>query len=92
MFMFFFFFTGDTNNEKSTPFDNVALQPTANKGEWSELYTLYKLLVDQNLFPISKGQDKNERLRMPILSVLRYTEENLGAEYRIDDEGGMDMV
>lgn len=88
MFMFFFFFTGDTNNEKSTPFDNVALQPTANKGEWSELYTLYKLLVDQNLFPISKGQDKNERLRMPILSVLRYTEENLGAEYRIDDEGG----
>jgi type II restriction enzyme len=87
MFMFFFFFTDETNNAKSTPFDNIALQPTANKGEWSELYTLYKLIVDQNLFPIAKGQEKGERLRMPILSILRYTEENLGAEYRIDDDG-----
>lgn len=87
MFMFFFFFTDETNTAKSTPFDNVALQPTANKGEWSELYTLYKLLVDQNLFPIARGQEKSERLRMPILSILRYTEENLGAEYRIDDDG-----
>jgi type II restriction enzyme len=87
MFMFFFFFTDETNNVKSTPFDNVAMQPTANKGEWSELYTLYKLLVDQNLFPISKEQSKGERLRMPILSILRYTDKNLGAEYRIDEDG-----
>ena len=88
MFMFFFFFTDETNNAKSSPtFDGVNLQLTANKGEWSELYTLYKLLVDQNLFPIAKDQKINERLRMPILSILRYTEENLGAEYRIDSEG-----
>lgn len=87
MFMFFFFCTDETNTDKSTSFDNLALQPTANKGEWSELYTLYKLLVDQNLFPIAKKQKKNERLRMPILSILRYTAKNLGAEYRIDDDG-----
>lgn len=86
--MFFFFFTDKTNNEDSKKsFEDIALTKTANKGEWSELYALYKLLVEQNLFPINQAQNVGERLRMPIMSILRYTEEDLAAEYRIDDDG-----
>ena len=88
MFFFFFFFTDQTNDSPEVSrFDDVEWQQTANKGEWSELYTLYKLLADQNLYPFDKEQKVGERLRLPILSMLRYTEENLCAEYRIDDDG-----
>ena len=88
MFFFFFFFDDEANDNNSfSSFKNTEWQYSGNKGEWSELYTLYKLLVDQNLFPIDSNQKAEERLRMPILSILRYTEEDWGAEYRIDDEG-----
>lgn len=86
--MFFFFFDDETHKESSKKsFDNIALTKTANKGEWSELYTLYKLLVEQNLFPINQEQNVGERLRMPILSILRYTEDDLAAEYKISEDG-----
>lgn len=88
MFFFFFFFTDKTNDSPEVSrFDDAEWQQTANKGEWSELYTLYKLLADQNLYPFDKEQKIGERLRLPILSMLRYTEEDLCAEYRIDDGG-----
>lgn len=89
MFFFFFFFPDETNGEKDNTcsFSEVKWQTKANKGEWSELYTLYKLLADQNLFPIDRSQRISARLRMPILSILRHTEETICAEYRIDDEG-----
>jgi|UPI000379D056 type II restriction enzyme len=44
---------------------------TANKGEWSELYALFKLLGDQHL---ALGQDKLEKIQgiiYPIIQVLR---------------------
>lgn len=87
--MFFFFFFPEEINDENTShgFEDVEWQHSANKGEWSELYTLYKLLSDQNLFPIEKDQKIEKRLRMPILSILRHTEENLSAEYRIEEEG-----
>ena len=88
MFFFFFFFTDKTNDSPEiSKFDKAEWQQTANKGEWSELYILYKLLADQNLYPFDKEQKVGERLRLPILSMLRYTEEDLCAEYRIDDDG-----
>ena len=88
MFFFFFFFTDKTNESPEVSrFEDAEWQQTANKGEWSELYTLYKLLADQNLYPFDKEQKVGERLRLPILSMLRYTEEDLCAEYRIDDSG-----
>lgn len=88
MAFFFFFFPDENNNEKLIhEFKEVEWQHSANKGEWSELYALYKLLFDQNLFPIDKNQRPEKRLRMPILSILRYTEDDLGAEYRVDEEG-----
>ncbi len=87
MFFFFFFFTDETNSEKAVvDYDEAKWQASANKGEWSELYTLYKLLVDQNLFPIDKKQEISKRLRMPILSLLRHTDKDRCAEYRINDE------
>lgn len=83
----FFFFLNETNSQNNVNgFNRIEWTSSANKGEWSELYTLYKLLVDQNLYPISNNQIVSERLRMPILSLLRHTEENLCAEYRIGDD------
>ena len=84
---FFFFFPEATNNSSCKEFKDTEWQYTANKGEWSELYALYKLLQDQNLYPIDKNQQIGTRLRMPILSILRNTEEDLCAEYRIDNAG-----
>lgn len=89
---FFFFFPKETNDEiASRRFEDVEWQHSANKGEWSELYTLYKLLSDQNIFPIEKNQRIEKRLRMPILSILRHTEENISTEYKID-EGGKILI
>ena len=85
--MFFFFFD-ETNGKKSKrEFDNAKWQKKANKGEWSELYTLYKLLSEQNLYPINIDNINGQRLRMPILSILRHTEQYLKAEYKIEEDG-----
>ena len=53
--MYFFFFFPDESNNLQTDlgFNDVDWQYSANKGEWSELYALYKLLVDQNLFHVN---------------------------------------
>lgn len=88
MFFFFFFFFDETNGKKSKrTFENARWQKKANKGEWSELYTLYKLLSEQNLYPINLDDKKGLRLRMPILSILRNTEQYLKAEYKVEENG-----
>lgn len=85
--MFFFFFD-ETNGKKSKrEFNNAKWQNKANKGEWSELYALYKLLSEQNLYPIKIDNKNGQRLRMPILSILRHTEQYLKAEYKIGEDG-----
>ena len=85
--MFFFFFY-ETNGKKSKrEFNNAKWQNKANKGEWSELYALYKLLSEQNLYPINIDNKNGQRLRMPILSILRHTEQYLKAEYKIEEDG-----
>ena len=88
MFFFFFFFFDETNGKKSKrEFNNAKWQNKANKGEWSELYALYKLLSEQNLYPINIDNKNGQRLRMPILSILRHTEQYLKAEYKIEEDG-----
>lgn len=88
MSFFFFFFPNETNEiTPSNGFKEVRWQHSANKGEWSELYALFKLLFDQNLYPINNNQSIDKRLRMPILSILRHTDKNLSAEYKIDNGG-----
>ncbi len=58
---------------------------TGNKGEWSEIYTLFKLLGDKQLFLGNKEIEKLEGIVYPILRVLR-TESNGDFEYSIQDE------
>lgn len=85
--MFFFFFFFDDKTPIIQSYKNVKWdKPEKNKGEWSELYALFKLLSDQNLYPIEKGQEDGQRLRLPILSILRYIDQNVGVEYRIKED------
>ena len=90
--MFFFFFFDEQGNPvkksyKSVPWD----KPEKNKGEWSELYTLFKLLADQNLHPIENNQIEGERLRLPILSIMRYIDQEIGVEYFIMEDSNINM-
>lgn len=69
---------------------------TGNKGEWSEIYTLFKLLGDKQLFLGNKDIEKLEGILYPILRVLR-TENNGNFEYSIKDEiilisGGVEVL
>jgi type II restriction enzyme len=58
---------------------------TGNKGEWSEIYTLFKLLGDKQLFLGNKDIEKLEGLVYPIIKVLR-SENNGNFEYSIQDK------
>ncbi|WBX76375.1 HpaII family restriction endonuclease [Tenacibaculum ovolyticum] len=69
---------------------------TGNKGEWSEIYTLFKLLGDKQLFLGNKEIEKLEGIVYPILRVLR-TENHNNFEYSIKDEiilisGGVEVL
>lgn len=44
---------------------------TANKGEWSEIYTLLKIISDKNLFAGDSDLNKIENLVFPIIKILR---------------------
>jgi type II restriction enzyme len=58
---------------------------TGNKGEWSEIYALFKLLGDKQLFLGNKEIEKLEGLVYPIIKVLR-SESHGNFEYSIQDE------
>ena len=58
---------------------------TGNKGEWSEVYALFKLLGDKQLFLGDKEIQKLEGLVYPIIKILR-TESSGDFEYSIQDE------
>ncbi|MEY4834715.1 MAG: hypothetical protein RI980_830 [Bacteroidota bacterium] len=58
---------------------------TGNKGEWSEIYAMFKLLGDKELHPGNSEIKKLENLVYPILRILR-TEVNGNFEYSIDDD------
>jgi len=58
---------------------------TGNKGEWSEIYALFKLLGDKELHPGNREIKKLENLVYPILRILR-TEVNGNFEYSIEDD------
>ena len=44
---------------------------TGNKGEWSEIYALFKLLGDKQLFLGNKDIEKLEGLVYPIIKILQ---------------------
>jgi type II restriction enzyme len=58
---------------------------TGNKGEWSEIYTLLKIIADKNLYAGDSDLNKVEGLIFPIIKVLR-TESKGTYEFGYDDE------
>ncbi len=44
---------------------------TGNKGEWSEIYTLLKIVADKNLYAGDENLNKIENLIFPIIKILR---------------------
>lgn len=58
---------------------------TGNKGEWSEIYTLFKLLGDKELQSGNEDFEKIENLVYPILKILR-SETNGDFQYSIEDD------
>lgn len=69
---------------------------TGNKGEWSEIYTLFKLLGDTNLQPGNEHIEKLSDVFYPIIKILR-TESSGNYEYSINDDvvvisGGTEML
>ncbi|MGI9526690.1 MAG: HpaII family restriction endonuclease [Weeksellaceae bacterium] len=58
---------------------------TGNKGEWSEVYTLFKLLGDKQLYLGDKDIERLENFVFPIIKILR-SEKGGEFEYTIKDE------
>ena len=58
---------------------------TGNKGEWSEIYVLFKLLGDKNIFVGDANYNKIENLIYPIIKIIR-TESGINYEFEIDGE------
>ena len=58
---------------------------TGNKGEWSEIYTLFKLLGDRILQPGDENIMKIENVFYPIIKILR-SGTNGNYEYSIQDD------
>ncbi|MCK5782328.1 MAG: HpaII family restriction endonuclease [Flavobacteriales bacterium] len=56
-----------------------------NKGEWSEIYTLLKLLGDKKVYVGDKDLNKIPNLLYPIIKILR-DEKNGSIEYSVNDE------
>ncbi len=55
---------------------------TGNKGEWSEIYALFKLLGDKNLFAGDANLNKVEELFYPIIKIIR-SETDRDFEYKL---------
>lgn len=58
---------------------------TGNKGEWSEVYTLLKIISDKQLFAGDSNLNKIEALMFPIIKVLR-DETNGTFEFSYDND------
>lgn len=58
---------------------------TGNKGEWSEIYTLFKLLGDKNLFAGDANLNKIEELFYPIIKIIRLENDGI-FEYELNGD------
>lgn len=56
---------------------------TGNKGEWSEIYTLFKLLGDEHVYAGDGNLNKIKNLFYPIIKILRQ-EENKNYEFQVN--------
>lgn len=58
---------------------------TGNKGDWSEIYALFKLLSDGKLFTGDGQLNKVEELFFPIIKIIR-TESGINFEYELNGD------
>ncbi len=58
---------------------------TGNKGEWSEIYTLFKILVDKSLQPGNEYLESISAMRYPVIKVIR-TESNTVITFSIEQD------
>lgn len=58
---------------------------TGNKGEWSEIYTFFKLIGDKKVYSGDENLNRIENLFYPILKILR-SEHNINYEYSINGD------
>jgi type II restriction enzyme len=62
-----------------------------NKGEWSEFYTLVKLIVDKKLIGANEDLQKIESIIFPVLKIIR---EDTGgkSEYELKDNNNVELL
>lgn len=60
-----------------------------NKGEWSEIYSLFKLLGDKNLFAGDADLNKIESLFYPIIKIIR---NETGGNYEYEISGDLVLI
>ncbi|MEJ7611820.1 MAG: HpaII family restriction endonuclease, partial [Ferruginibacter sp.] len=58
---------------------------TGNKGEWSEIYALFKVLSDKKLYSGDADLKKAEELFYPIIKIIR-SESGGNFEYEINGD------
>lgn len=58
---------------------------TGNKGEWSELYALFKIIADKNIYAGDGDLNKIEEMMFPVISVLR-NEINNSIQFSYDND------
>lgn len=58
---------------------------TGNKGEWSEIYVLFKLLGEKKVYAGDGNLNKIERIVYPILKILR-DEQDAHYDYSVNDD------
>lgn len=59
---------------------------TGNKGEWSEIYVLLRLLGDGRIYAADEDLQKIEEMYFPILKIIRQEMKSSKLEYRINDQ------
>ena len=65
---------------------------SGNKGEWSELYVLLKLLSTGELYAADEKLQKIKDVYYPILKIIRQEDENKHLEYVIvSEEQGIEI-
>ncbi len=62
-----------------------------NKGEWSELYVLLRLLAYKKLFAANEKVQRLEDVYFPVLKVFRNESESKRIEYNLMDEQIVDV-
>jgi len=64
---------------------------TGNKGEWSELYTLIKLLAIGRLYAADQNTNPLPNIYFPIKKIFRKERDNYSLEYHLNDSNIVDV-